>query len=77
MRIYIRAYGLLSDYIKEGYYVFEDEKSVNEILKSLIPEGVLEKYTITVLVNDKIVGLEDRVRDGDILILLPPSSGGV
>jgi molybdopterin synthase sulfur carrier subunit len=76
VRVYIKAYGLLGDYVKEGFYEFREGATVKEVIESIIPESIRGRFSVSVFVNGEAATGERVLREGDRVVLLPPSSGG-
>jgi molybdopterin synthase sulfur carrier subunit len=76
MRVYIKSYGLLSDHVKEGFYEFREGATVSEVVESVLPKSVRGRFSISVFVNGEATTGERVLREGDKVVLLPPSSGG-
>lgn len=76
MRVYIKAYGLLSDHVKEGFYEFREGATVGEAVESILPDNIRGRFSISVFVNGEAATGERVLREGDRMVLLPPSSGG-
>lgn len=83
MRIRVELYGHLKTIAKTSTFEFalvEPANTVRDLLEALVAEVNLpaERFEewVAVAVGDEIVGVSHRVRDGDVVSLLPPVSGG-
>ncbi len=76
VEVYIKAYGVLGDYVREGRYTFKEGVTVREVVETLVPLEVRRRFSIVVFVNDEPAPESRVVYNGDRVVLLPPSSGG-
>lgn len=83
MRIKVELYGHLKAFAKTDAFEFalvEPANTIKDLLEALVAETHLprERFEewVAVAVGDEIVGFTHRVRDGDVVSLLPPVSGG-
>ena len=77
MRIKVELQAYLEQYSPHGEPVFEHElpegASVGHLIRSL---GIPEELASVIIVNDRDVGPEHRLHEGDRVTMIPPLAGG-
>lgn len=77
MRIKVLFFGILEDIVgcKENEYAnFNTSDELLETLKENYKE--LNNKTFQIAVNQEIININTKLKDGDIIALLPPFAGG-
>lgn len=78
MRIIVKAYSIFSDFIGGEVEISLDRNiTVGELLEYLRGSyGMPQEPKPVVLVNGEITGLDRVLRNGDVVYIAPPFSGG-
>lgn len=73
----VRGYSVFQDLVGEKVIEVSEGSTVEDVLRLALgraPEDLHVKPLV--FVNDKPAGLKDALRDGDVLLVFPPFSGG-
>ena len=85
VRVKVKLFSLYRDLFKSSELELEvdgKEIKVRDVIKTLTSlntrfEQVLERFPPVILVRGLPVKEEDKVKDGDEIVFLPPASGGL
>ncbi len=85
VRVKVKLFSLYRDLFKSSELELEiggEEIKVGDVIKTLTSlntrfEQVLKRFPPVILVRGLPVKEEDKVKDGDEIVFLPPASGGL
>ncbi len=81
-KVIVRYFSMYKDLVGVDEEEYQDIEKLNDLLQEVFnkhPElkKYVDEYGLIVLVNDEIAGSNDiALKDGDVVSLLPPASGG-
>ena len=77
MKVNILFFGVLTDIVKSNTMSIEDTPTVKELLTSLETKfPALKQYRYLIAVNQDISSVNQPLKEGDEVALLPPYAGG-
>ena len=77
MKVKVLLFGVFSEKIESSSLYFEDITSTNDLLSKM--QGLyptLKEMRCTIAVNQHITKENTKLKDGDVVALMPPFAGG-
>ncbi len=75
----VNVFAVLKDYFDAGFSLNEKFSSVNDVKNKLVQMNPRSENILKVCrfaVNDEIVNEDFKIKDNDVISVLPPASGG-